>query len=266
MNSLLVVFREKEESILGWGFLLLVLLGWEALPKLVTLPKGLSLFFTTPYHILVALYDLFNKGDIAHHFYISTTEFVIGLGLSIIVALPLGIIMGRFTTINAMFDPFVTAFNATPRLVFLPLVLLWVGLGIWSKIVIVFIGALFPLLINTYEGVKNVDKVLVNVVRSFGAGEWQVMKMVVLPNSLPYIIAGLRLAIGRAILGVVVGEFFGASEGLGFVMAAAAGNYQVDVLFAGLILFMGISLIMTMSVKRLESRLSSWRPEQVKTF
>ena len=266
MNSLSTIFREKEESLIGWGFILFVLLGWEALPKLVTLPKGLSLFFATPSGIGYALVELSKNGNLGHHFYVSATEFIVGLGLSIIVALPLGIIMGRFTTINAMFDPFVTAFNATPRLVFLPLVLLWVGLGIWSKVVIVFIGALFPLLINTYEGVKNVDRVLVNVVRSFGAKEWQIMKMVVLPNSLPYIVAGLRLAIGRAILGVVVGEFFGASEGLGFVMAAAAGNYQVNILFAGLVLFMGISLVITMSVKMLESRLSSWRPEQVKTF
>ncbi|MCH8055473.1 MAG: ABC transporter permease [Deltaproteobacteria bacterium] len=266
MNGFLTVFKENEESIIGWGFILLILLAWEVIPVLVTLPKGLSLFFTTPYHVVVALYGLFNDGNMLHHFYVSAFEFFVGLCLSIIVALPLGIIMGRFTTMNAMFDPFVTAFNATPRLVFLHLVLLWVGLGIWSKVVIVFIGALFPLLINTIEGVKNVDRVLVNVVRSFGAGEWQIMKMVVLPNSLPYIVAGLRLAIGRAILGVVVGEFFGSSEGLGFVMAAAAGNYQVDILFAGLILFMGISLAMTMSVKRLESRLSSWRPEDVKTF
>ena len=266
MNGFLISYRENEASIMGWGFILLVLLGWEAIPLVVTLPKGLSLFFTTPYHIGIALYELIDNGNILHHFYISATEFLVGLGLAIVVGLPLGMIMGRSTTINAMFDPFVTAFNATPRLVFLPLVLLWVGLGIWSKVVIVFIGALFPLLINTIEGVKNVDRVLVNVVRSFGAGEWQIMKMVVLPNSLPYIVAGLRLAIGRAILGVVVGEFFGSSEGLGFVMAAAAGNYQVDILFAGLILFMGISLAMTMSVKRLESRLSRWRPEQVKTF
>ena len=266
MNNLSELFREKEEAILGWGFILLFLLGWEALPKLVTLPKGLSLFFTTPTEIVNALITLSREGNLGHHFYISAMEFLIGLGLAIVVALPLGVIMGRFTTINAMFDPFVTAFNATPRLVFLPLVVLWVGLGVWSKVVIVFIGALFPLLINTYEGVKNVDRVLVNVVKSFGAKELQIMKMVVLPFALPYIVAGLRLAIGRAILGVVVGEFFASSEGLGFIMAAAAGNYQVDIVFAGLILFMGISLVMTMSVKRLESRLSRWRPEQAKTF
>jgi len=97
---------------------------------------------------------------------------------------------------------------------------------VWSKIVIVFIGALFPILINTYEGVRNADRLLINVVRSFGASEWDVARLVVVPNALPYIIAGLRLAIGRAILGVVVAEFFGAEEGLGVVMVQAASRYQ----------------------------------------
>jgi ABC-type nitrate/sulfonate/bicarbonate transport system permease component len=197
---------------------------------------------------------------------VSAVAFVVGLGLSIVVGLPVGLIMGRSKTLDALLDPYVTSLNATPRIVFLPLLILWFGIGIWSKIVIVFAGAVFPLLINTYVGVKNVDRVLVNVVRSFGANEWQVMKTVVVPNSLPYIVVGLRLAIGRAILGVVVGEFFGSSKGLGFMIASAASNYKVDVVFVGVAIFMALSLILTLSVKRLESRLASWRPEAAKPF
>ena len=108
--------------------------------------------------------------------------------------------------------------------------------------VIVFIGALFPILINTYEGVRNADKTLINVVRSFGASEWDVARLVVVPNAMPYIIAGLRLAIGRAVLGVVVAEFFGSEVGLGVMMVQAAGRYQVDVVFSGLIVFAVLSL------------------------
>ncbi|MDZ4345744.1 MAG: ABC transporter permease subunit [Candidatus Binatia bacterium] len=159
-----------------------------------------------------------------------------------------------------------TSFNASPRIVWLPLMILWFGIGIWSKIVIVFAGNVFPLLINTCAGVKNVNRVLVDVVRSFGANEWQLMKVVVLPNSLPYIIAGLRLAIGRAILGVVVGEFFGSSQGLGYMIASAATNYKVDVVFVGVAIFMTLSVILTLAVKQLEARLASWRPETAKTF
>jgi NitT/TauT family transport system permease protein len=162
-----------------------------------------------------------------------------------------------------MLDPFITAFNATPRLVFLPLLLLWFGLGLWSKVMIVFIGALFPILINTYEGVRNADRVLINVVRSFGATEWGIARLVVVPNALPYIVVGLRLAIGRAVLGVVVAEFFGSEDGLGVVMVRAASRFQVDVVFAGLIVFAALSLLMTGLVKLLEDRLSRWRPQHI---
>ncbi|TMA12572.1 MAG: ABC transporter permease [Deltaproteobacteria bacterium] len=266
MTTLKSFYNEKEPYILGIGFIALLILIWESTPLWLTLPRGMALFFTTPSKIAGAFYRLLINGEIEKHSYVSAVAFLVGLGLSILVGLPLGLVMGRSRTLDALLDPYVTALNATPRIVWLPLLILWFGIGIWSKIVIVFAGAVFPMLINTYVGVKNVDRVLVNVVRSFGANEWQVMKVVVLPNSLPYIIAGLRLAIGRAILGVVVGEFFGSSKGLGYMIASAATNYKVDVVFVGVAIFMGFSLILTMSVKSLESRLATWRPEATKTF
>lgn len=266
MNKLRALFWENEASMLGGGFILLLLTAWQLVPLAVTLPKGLALFLATPLEIVRTFYGLMVQGEIQRNLYVSASEFLIGLALSIAVGLPLGIATGRSMILTDLLDPFVTAFNATPRIVFLPLLLLWLGTGIWSKVAIVFIGSLFPLLINTYEGVRNADRVLVNVVRSFGANEWQIMKVVVLPNSLPYIIVGLRLAIGRAVLGVVVGEFFGASEGLGFMIASAAGNYQVNVVFVGILIFMAMSIVLTMAVKKLETRFSRWRPEAVKTF
>jgi ABC-type nitrate/sulfonate/bicarbonate transport system permease component len=259
-------YADHEPFILGTGFIVLLLVFWESIPLWFSLPRGMALFFTTPSKVAASFYELLISGEIEKHFYVSAVAFLAGLGLSIIVGLPLGLIIGRSPTIEALLDPYVTAFNATPRIVLLPLLILWFGIGISSKIVIVFAGAVFPLLINTYAGVKNVNRVLVNVVRSFGASEWQLMKIVVLPNSLPYIIAGLRLAIGRAILGVVVGEFFGSSQGLGYMIASAATNYKVDVVFVGVFIFMALSVILTLAVKRIESRLASWRPETAKTF
>ena len=259
-------YAEHESFILGTGFIVILLAFWESVPLWYTLPKGMALFFTTPSKVAAAFQQLLINGEIEKHFYVSAIAFLAGLGLSIIVGLPLGLLMGRSRTLEALLDPYVTSFNASPRIVWLPLMILWFGIGIWSKIVIVFAGAVFPLLINTYAGVKNVNRVLVNVVRSFGANEWQLMKVVVLPNSLPYIIVGLRLAIGRAILGVVVGEFFGSSQGLGYMIASAATNYKVDVVFVGVAIFMGLSVILTLAVKHLESRLASWRPETAKTF
>ncbi len=258
--------RDLERPLLGGVCIVLPLVAWEAVPRILPLPQGAKLFFATPSHIVVALLRLVQSGEFQRHFAVSAVEFLLGLGCAVAVGLPLGIVLGRSRTLDAALDPYVTALNATPRIVWIPLLILWFGLGIWSKVAVVFLGAVFPLLINTYEGVRSTDRVLVNVVRSFGAREWQVTRMVVLPQALPYIVAGLRLAIGRAILGVVVGEFFGASRGLGYLIASAASNYQPDVMFAGVGVFMALSLILTFSVQAVESRLIRWRPEAAKRF
>ena len=250
-----------EPLLLGTGSIVLLLLLWQSLPYVITISPGMQLFFTTPSRIAVTLWGMFASGEIWEPLRVSASAFAIGLAMAVAVGLPLGVMLGRSRTLNAMLDPFITAFNATPRLVFLPLLLLWLGLGLWSKVVIVFIGALFPILINTYEGVRNSDKLLINVVRSFGAGEWDIARLVVVPNALPYIVAGLRLAIGRAVLGVVVAEFFGSEEGLGVIMVRAASSYHVDIVFAGVIVFAALSLAMTSAVQMMEKRLGSWRPQ-----
>lgn len=256
------LWQRFDQVILGTGSIVVLLVVWELLPRLITMGAGTKLFFTTPSQIGGTLWRMFATGSIWTPLGVSASGFAVGLGLAIVVGLPLGVLIGRSRTLNAMFDPFITAFNATPRLVFLPLVLLWFGLGLWSKVVIVFIGALFPILINTYEGVRNSDKLLINVVRSFGAKEWDIARLVVIPNAMPYIVAGLRLAIGRAVLGVVVAEFFGSESGLGVMMVQAAGRYQVDVVFSGLIVFAAMTLAMTAAVQMLETRLTRWRPQR----
>ncbi|HTC03795.1 MAG TPA: ABC transporter permease, partial [Xanthobacteraceae bacterium] len=255
------VWQRFEPTILGTGTIVLLLLVWQFLPDFVPMKAGTKLFFTVPSHIAGTLWTMFATGSIWKPLGVSASAFAIGLLLAIVAGLPLGVLLGRSATLNAMIDPFITAFNATPRLVFLPLLMLWFGIGIWSKVAVVFLGALFPLLINTYEGVRNADRLLINVVRSFGAGEWDIARLVVVPNSLPFIIVGLRLAIGRAVLGVVVSEFFGSQDGLGVVMVRAASEFKVDIVFAGLIVFAALSLIMTGLVKLLEDRLTRWRPQ-----
>ncbi len=257
------LWQRMEPALLGMSGILVILLVWEAVPYLVTMKAGTKLFFTPPSQVAITLWDLFASGAIWAPLGVSAAGFAIGLGIAIAVALPLGVLIGRSETLNALCDPFITAFNATPRLVFLPLVLLWFGLGLWSKVVIVAFGAVFPLLINTHEGIRNADRLLINVVRSFGAREWDVVRMVVVPNALPYILTGLRLAIGRAVLGVVVSEFFGSDQGLGVMMVQAASQYKVNIVFAGMIVFMTLSLGMTTIVKIMESRLSRWRPQRV---
>jgi ABC-type nitrate/sulfonate/bicarbonate transport system permease component len=257
------LWQRIEPTALGTGSIVLLLLVWQVVPSFVQLRPGTKLFFTVPSQIAGTLWEMFASGSVWAPLGVSATAFAIGLAMAIAAGLPLGIVLGRSSTLSAMFDPFITAFNATPRLVFLPLLMLWFGIGLWSKVAVVFLGALFPLLINTYEGVRHADKLLINVVRSFGANEWDIARLVVVPNALPFIIVGLRLAIGRAVLGVVVSEFFGSQEGLGVVMVRAASAFQVNVVFAGLIIFAGLSLIMTGLVKLLEDRTSRWRPQHI---
>ena len=259
-------WQRSEATVLGTGGVLALLVAWEVLPHIVKISEGTKLFFTTPSQVVGTLWNMFATGTVWTPLAVSASGFALGLGIAIMIGIPLGVVIGRSATLNAMFDPFITAFNATPRLVFLPLVMLWFGLGLEAKVVIVVIGAMFPLLINTYEGVRNADKVLINVVRSFGANEWDIARLVVLPNSLPYIVSGLRLAIGRAVLGVVVAEFFGSEEGVGVMMVKAAGRYQVDVVFSGLIIFTVLSLLMTGLVKIGEDRLTRWRPQHASEF
>jgi NitT/TauT family transport system permease protein len=256
------LWQRSEPLVLGVLGIVVVLLLWEAVPYLVTMKAGTKLFFTPPSQVAETLWTLFAGGTIWAPLGVSAAGFAIGLGIAIAIGLPLGILIGRSEALNALCDPFITAFNATPRLVFLPLVLLWFGLGLWSKVVIVAFGAIFPLLINTHEGIRNADRLLINVVRSFGAKEWDIVRMVVVPNALPYILTGLRLAIGRAVLGVVVSEFFGSDQGLGVMMVQAASQYKVNIVFAGMIVFMTLSLAMTSLVKLLESRLGRWRPQR----
>jgi NitT/TauT family transport system permease protein len=257
------LWRRFEPTVLGTGTFVLLLLVWQFLPDFVPMKAGTKLFFTVPSQIVGTLWQMFATGSIWEPLGVSASAFAVGLFMAIVVGLPLGVLLGRSPTLNAMFDPFITAFNATPRLVFLPLLLLWFGIGMWSKVAVVFLGALFPLLINTYEGVRNADKLLINVVRAFGASEWDIARLVVVPNSLPFIMVGLRLAIGRAVLGVVVSEFFGSQDGLGVVMVRAASEFKVNVVFAGLIIFAVLSLVMTAVVKLIEARLTRWRPSHV---
>jgi NitT/TauT family transport system permease protein len=257
------LWRRIEPTAWGVASFVVLLLVWQIVPYFVPLKPGTRLFFTVPSQVAGTLWQMIVSGSLWAPLGVSATAFAVGLLLAIAAGLPLGILIGRSNALNAMFDPFITAFNATPRLVFLPLLMLWFGIGLWSKVAIVFIGALFPLLINTYEGVRNADKLLINVVRSFGASEWDIARLVVVPNALPFIVVGLRLAIGRAVLGVVVSEFFGSQEGLGVVMVRAASGFKVDVVFAGLIVFAGLSLVMTGLVKLLEERMSRWRPEHI---
>ena len=150
--------------------------------------------------------------------------------------------------------------NATPRVALLPLVIIWLGIGILSKVGIIFLGAVFPMLINARDGVKTTPLNLINAARSFGATEWQVFKSVIFPSTLPFILTGLRIAVGRALVGVLVGELYAATAGIGFMITVAGATFQTDKVFVGVLIFAISGIILTDILDRVEHRFDKWRP------
>jgi len=192
--------------------------------------------------------------------YVSGIEFLGGYFLAVAVAIPLGIMVGWYKRMSYIFDPFINAMNATPRVALLPLVIIWLGIGIFSKVGIIFLGAVFSILINTRDGVKTTPVNLLNAARSFGASEWMAFKAVVVPSMIPFIVTGLRLGVGRALVGVLVGELYAATAGIGFMITVAA-TFQTDKVFVGVLIFAISGMIGMELLTKLERRFDKWRPQ-----
>ena len=195
------------------------------------------MFMSAPSLIAKAAIDLFSSGEIYNDLYISGIELFWGYLLSAAVAIPFGIMVGWYKKMSYIFDPFINAMNATPRVALLPLVIIWLGIGILSKVGIIFLGAVFPILINSRDGVKTTPLNLLTAARSFGASEWMIFKAVVLPSTIPFILSGLRQGLGRAIVGVMVGELYAATAGIGFMITVAGATFQTDKVFVGVLVF-----------------------------
>jgi len=250
-------YLNQEKKILGTSSVILFLLTWETIGNWAGLIN--PMFMSAPSMVGRAAYQLFASGEIYNDLYVSGIEFFWGYFLSVIFAVPFGIMVGWYRRASYVFDPFINAMNATPRIALLPLVIIWLGIGILSKVGIIFLGAVFPILINTRDGVKTTPHNLLTAARSFGASEWQIFKSVVLPSTLPFILTGLRLGVGRALIGVMVGELYAATAGIGFMITVAGATFQTDKVFVGVLIF-AISGMTAMEVlTRLESRFDTWR-------
>jgi ABC-type nitrate/sulfonate/bicarbonate transport system permease component len=219
------------------------------------------MFMSAPSLIGKAGVQLFGSGEIWNDLRVSGIEFGWGYILSIIVGVPFGIAIGWYKKFAYICDPFVNAMNATPRVALLPLIIIWLGIGILSKVGIIFLGAVFPLIINTRDGVKTTPVSLLNAARSFGATEWRIFRSVVVPSTVPFILTGLRLAIGRALIGVMVGELYAATAGIGFMITVAGATFQTDKVFVGVLIFALSGMIATDMIDRIETRFDKWRPK-----
>jgi NitT/TauT family transport system permease protein len=248
---------DHERLVIGGGALLAFLLVWEALGH-----SGLvdPLFISSPSRIVVAGYGLAYDPDFWNDLRVSGVEFAVGYGVAAVIAIPLGLAIGVSKRLQFIFGPFVDTLNAVPRVTLLPLIIIWFGIGIWSKVVVVFLGAVIPLLINTQSGVKTSEARFLRLARSFSASRMKAFSSIILPGTVPFIFTGLKYGAGRALLGVVVGELYAATAGIGHMIAEAGNTLQTDVVFFGVAIFMAIGLIVVALLDRCERHFSKWRP------
>jgi ABC-type nitrate/sulfonate/bicarbonate transport system permease component len=252
-------FLNQEKLILGTFSATLFLIAWELVGNTFQLIN--PMFMSAPSLIAKAAYQLFASGEIYNDLYISGIEFFWGYLLSVAVAIPFGIAVGWYKKMAYIFDPFINAMNATPRVALLPLVIIWLGIGVLSKIGIIFLGAVIPILVNTRDGVKTTPVNLLNAARSFGASEWQVFKTIVLPSTVPFFLTGMRLGVGRALVGVLVGELYAATAGIGFMITVAGATFQTDKVFVGILIFALSGMASMEALSAVERRFDRWRPK-----
>ncbi|TMC43767.1 MAG: ABC transporter permease [Chloroflexi bacterium] len=219
------------------------------------------LFLPGPWDVAQAFVQLFQSDDIWLDIATSGEELAIGYGMAIVIGLTLGLLMGWYTRFQFGLDPFVNFFYSTPRIVFIPLFILWFGIELQPKIAVIFLGALFPIIINTMAGVRNTEAALLRVARSFGASDALTFRRVVLPGSVPFILTGFRLGIGHALTGLVVAEYIAAKHGVGQIIAIASQTFQTPKALAGVVLIAGTGMLLTTVLHRIENRFQSWRPQ-----
>jgi len=217
------------------------------------------LFMSYPSAIFRAAWALTESGELPQAFVASMIPFVIGLAISIVGGILIGIVIGQVWLLEYVLDPFLNALYAVPRVALIPLIILWAGLETTGKVVVITSIAIFPVIVNTYSGIKDVRGNLIEIGRAYGASELQIFTKIILPASVPYIMAGIRLAVGLAIIGFIVAEFFTAITGLGGIIVLYANNFATAKLFVPIIVTGILGVALSELVAAIERRLSRWR-------
>jgi len=243
----------ERPALFRYGFLALILIVWE-----IVGPHINPIFFTYPTKIAVAFYDLTASGDLPHYLLQSLEVMSLGLLAAIVVGIPLAVLMARIRWVDWSLDLPINALYATPLVALVPVLVLWFGIYLKAKVIVVFLFAVFPILISTYQGVRECDKNMLEVAHSFRSNEWRTWQDVLLPFALPYVTAGVRLAIGRGLVGMVIAEFYTTITGLGFMITRYANNFEMDKTFVPVIVLMVLGVSLTAALKRLERRMAPW--------
>jgi ABC-type nitrate/sulfonate/bicarbonate transport system permease component len=253
-------FQKYEGTILG-GIAVLIVLGvWQAIWSYTDWIS--PLFFSGPSAIAKQFWISLTQGNLLADLAFSGKNFAIGFGIALVTGVVLGVIVGWYRRIRLILDPFLNALYAAPRIAMMPLIIIWFGIGMWSKVFIVFLSAFFPILVNTVAGIRNMDRDLLRAARAFCASDWQIFKTLAIPGSVPFILTGVRQGVAVGLIGVVVGEMLGSSEGVGFMVAYGGQTFQTDTLFVGFVIIAFAGILLTSVAERLERRFSRWRPER----
>ena len=247
-----VAWRESR-NLFRWGFLALLLIVWEIVGPFVN-----PIFFSYPSKIAVAFVQLTLSGDLPFYLAQSLEVMFYGLFFAIIVGIPLAVAMARVRWLDWSLDLPINALYATPMVALVPILVLWFGIHLQAKVIVVFLFAVFPILINTYQGVRECDKNMLEVARSFRSTEWRTWRDVLLPFAVPYIAAGVRLAIGRGLVGMVIAEFYTTISGLGYMITRYANVFEMDKTFVPVLTLMILGVSLTSGLKVLERRIAPW--------
>ncbi|MDT1060794.1 ABC transporter permease [Paracoccus sp. CPCC 101403] len=224
-------------------------------------PSRIQFFFSTPMDVVKQVIVWFSTGQIWYHLWITLIEAALAFVIGSVAALVLGFWLARRPKLAAVFDPYIKAANALPRVVLAPIFTLWFGLGIWSKVALGFTLVFFIVFFNVYQGVKEVNRTVLQNARMLGMNERQLLRHVYLPSALSWVFSSLHISIGFAVVGAVVGEYLGASAGLGYLIAQAEGMFDIAGVFAGMFVLSAFVLIIDWLVTLAERRLLVWRPD-----
>jgi NitT/TauT family transport system permease protein len=236
--------------------LCVALLLWEIFGRRVN-----PIFGSYPSAIAEAFWQLLVTGELGRALYDSLRPFVVGYGLAILIGVPLGLLIGRFRVAEASLGIYITAGYAMPLVALVPLLILWLGLGFAVKVSVILLMSLFPICINTWLGVTAVPKTLIEVGKSFVASDLVILRRIVLPATLPYIMAGIRLAVGRAVVGMVIAEFFTTISGLGAVIINSANNFDTATMFVPIIILMVMAIGLNGLIGFVEHKVAPWQAE-----
>jgi ABC-type nitrate/sulfonate/bicarbonate transport system permease component len=217
------------------------------------------ILFTYPSAIAQAFVSLVASGELQSYMTSSLLVLTYASILAIVVGVLLGVVMGRYAIVEWAADVYVSALYSTPMVAVVPLIVLWFGFKIPAKVVIVFSFMVFPVLLNTFEGVRNVDRNLQEVARSFCSSEGQLWRHLIIPSAVPFIVAGIRLAIGRGLVGMIVAEFYTSVTGLGYMIVRYANALETDKLFVPIVVVMLLGVGLMSLAKWIEGRVAPWR-------